>query len=423
MEQIKSFSSPLKRIKVLDALRGFALLGVILMHMLQQFGIASLPQQKALPFPELDGIIQWIGSNIIMGRFINIFAFLFGLSFFIQMDRAEKKGIDFRKRFVWRMILLLALGLLIHSFYNVEIISVYAVFGLLMLPLYRAKNWVLMLLVAFLLLGGPRAIQSINHNITLKTEQADTKEQIINVQTPQDLPEHLKNPSFLNAVKHNYEERLLGKLKYQFGFVGRGYITFALFIIGLVIGRIRFFEKIDIQKRRNLVLFAGFMGATLFLIWIQNILPPFNLRIFFRPEGTYLTSSLLAVKVLDDSVMVLFSGTLTMGFLLLYQSQKFGKYLEVLSPYGRTGLTNYIMQGVIGSLIFSLWAFGSTFSNLGVSALFFFGILIYIVQGIISKYWLKYFLYGPLEWFWRSATYLEIQPFRKKQNYASNKNI
>ena len=78
-----------------------------------------------------------------MGRFINIFALLFGLSFFIQMDRAAKKGIDFRGRFVWRMIILMVLGILCHSFYNVEIISVYAFFGLLMIPLYKVKKWVL----------------------------------------------------------------------------------------------------------------------------------------------------------------------------------------------------------------------------------------------------------------------------------------
>ena len=142
----------ISRITVLDALRGFALLGVILIHMIQHFGIRSLPSENAaMSFPIIDEAVQWIGSNIIMGRFINIFAFLFGLSFFIQMDRAAKKGVDFRFRFIWRMILLLVMGLLVHSFFNLEIISIYAVFGILMLPLFRAKNWILLSIVVFLL--------------------------------------------------------------------------------------------------------------------------------------------------------------------------------------------------------------------------------------------------------------------------------
>src|SRR5690606_14924860 len=165
MAQTKSISSPLKRITVLDALRGFALLGVVLIHMLQNFGIYSIPTGQSEPlFPALDEAIQWIGKNIIMGRFINIFAFLFGLSFFIQMDSATKKGIDFRKRFVWRMFILLVIGVAAHSFYSLEILSVYAVFGLIMIPLYKVKNWVLVLLACLLLIGIPRIIQATISN-------------------------------------------------------------------------------------------------------------------------------------------------------------------------------------------------------------------------------------------------------------------
>jgi uncharacterized protein len=410
-----SLSAPLKRIKVLDALRGFALLGVILMHMIQHFGIRSLPSENSLfEFPVWDETIRWIGNNIIMGRFINIFAFLFGLSFFIQMDRAAKKGVDFRFRFVWRMILLLVMGLLTHSFFNLEIISLYAFFGLLMLPLYRVKNWILVTIVTFLLLGGPRIIRAVDHNSSVEIEQVDTTERANNARTPRPVPEHIANPSFLNSAKHNYEERLLGKLNYQFGYFGRGYVTFAVFIIGLIIGRIRFFEKLNEQKKRNSYLFIGFVLTTLLVIWIKTMLPPPNFSILFRPDGQYMPSSLLTVMAIQDLEMVLFSGALTLGFTLLYQTVKFGKYLEVLSPYGRTALTNYIMQGVIGALLFSPWALGSTFGNWGVTALFFLGILIYVVQIVCSKYWLKHFLYGPLEWLWRSGTYLKLQPFKKK---------
>jgi uncharacterized protein len=414
MNKNTSLSSPLKRITVLDALRGFALLGVILMHMIQHFGIRSLPSEnEILSSPVLDSAVQWIGNNIIMGRFINIFAFLFGLSFFIQMDRAAKKGVDFRFRFVWRMILLMVMGLVTHSFFNLEIISLYGFFGLLMLPLYRVKNWILLLIVAFLLLGGPRFIRAVNHNSSIELEQTDTTERVNNQQRPRTQPEHLANPSFLNSAKHNYEERLPGKLNYQFGYIGRGYITFALFIIGLIVGRLHFFEKLDERKKQNSYLFIGFVISTLLVIWLQSTLPPPNFSILFRPSGQYMPSSLLAVLTLQDLELVLFSGALTVGFVLLYQTLKFGKYLDILSPYGRTALTNYIMQGVIGAILFSPWALGSIFSNWGVASLFLLGIVIYVVQIVCSKYWLKQFLYGPLEWLWRSGTYLKWQPFKK----------
>src|SRR5690606_21084605 len=106
----------------------------------------------------------------VMGRFVNIFAFLFGMSLFIQIDKAAKKGIDFRGRFVWRMVLLMLFGLLCHSFYNVEIISVYALFGLLLLVLYRVKTGLLLVLFVVLILGAPRVIQVHFHNQQVAAE-------------------------------------------------------------------------------------------------------------------------------------------------------------------------------------------------------------------------------------------------------------
>jgi uncharacterized protein len=96
-----------------------------------------------------------------------------------------------------------------------------------------------------------------------------------------------------------------------------------------------------------------------------------------------------------------------MGFIILYQIKSIGKYLDIISPYGRMGLTNYQMQSIIGCILFSIWTFGSFFGRLGNTELFIVGLVVYILQIIFSRYWMKYFLYGPLEWFWRSATYLK----------------
>ncbi|MEJ5964114.1 DUF418 domain-containing protein [Pedobacter immunditicola] len=293
---IKSLSSLQKRITVLDALRGFALLGVILIHMLQHFGIRSLPSVQNDPrFPAIDEVIQWIGQNIIMGRFVNIFAFLFGLSFFIQMNSAAKKGIDFRKRFVWRMFLLFMLGLIAHSFYSLEIISVYAVFGLLMIPLYRVKNWILIMIAGLLLLGTPRIIQATINNKAIPVQTVNPVNNST-AQAPAVIPEHIADPSFFNSAKYNYEERFTGKLNYQFGMIGRGYLTFAMFILGLVVGRIRFFEELSTKKPRNLILFLGFGIATLSVQWIISMIPPVETRILFNPAGSYISPTLLAVK-------------------------------------------------------------------------------------------------------------------------------
>lgn len=416
MKQTTTITSPLSRVTVLDALRGFALLGVILMHMLQHYSIFTdfgIQEMKPL-FPISDEIIGWIGQNIISGKFINIFAFLFGLSFFIQMDRAGRKGIDFRKRFIWRMVILLAIGQIGNMFYSGEIISLYAIYGVLLVLLYNVRGWILMLIFSIILLGTPRILQ-ISYDKMVKNERTENKaqagaknnRQISRMSIPRE------EPSFVNSVKYNFTQGLERKLNYQFGLFGRGYLTFALFILGLVVGRTGFFEKINEAKRRNMFYFAGFVLVYVAVSLVISLIPPANLFALLR-SGEPLPWSLILMMSLNDIAAVAFSGALVMGFIMLYNTKWFGKYLDVLSPYGRMGLTNYEIQSVIGCFIFSMWSSGSFFGRLGVTELFVLGIILYIIQLLFSKFWLKHHFYGPLEWLWRSATYQKLQPYSRQ---------
>ena len=150
---------------------------------------------------------------------------------------------------------MLFIGLVGNIFYSGEIITLYAVFGALLVPLFRGKSWVLMTISLLLLLGTPRVIQ-VSYNTLVKTEQAEQKN-ATQTQAAKDAARDTK-PSFLNSAKHNFTAGLQGKLNYQFGLFGRGYITFALFLAGLVVGRIRFFEK-EQPVRKLLTLFIGFL--------------------------------------------------------------------------------------------------------------------------------------------------------------------
>lgn len=415
MEQNKTISAPQSRIHVLDALRGFALLGVILMHMQQHFGVYSgLPASEPL-FPTLDTAIQWLTQNVIMGKFINIFAFLFGLSFFIQMDRGARKGIDFRKRFIWRMVVLFAIGIVGNSFFSADILPIYAAFGVIMVLLFPLKNWILLVLALLLLIGTPRVI-STNYDRIVKTEQAGNGPQTSvsndssrNRTAPSGAA--VEKPSFFQSAESNLTTKFVRKLNYQFGLNGRGYITLALFILGLIVGRLRFFEGVETYKRRNVMLFAGFTLASI----VISLIPKQEVTFGMLLSGVELSPVMLASMALKDIESVLSSGALALGFIILCQVNSVGRYLNAIIPYGRTGLTNYVAQSISGGILFSMWGLGAIFGSWGVTEVFALGLVVYVMQAIISTYWLKYYLYGPLEWFWRSATYLKAQPFRKKQ--------
>lgn len=254
-------------------------------------------------------------------------------------------------------------------------------------------------------------MMQVSYNTLEKTEQTGSREEIRQREAAVNSAVAEK-PSFVNGVKHNFTRGLQGKLNYQFGLFGRGYITFALFVIGLLVGRLRFFEYVQ-PNRRIAFLFGIFVIAVALVSFAGGLFPNVNVRSLVNGEAENILSGLI-VMMLNDLKIVAFSGAVIMGFTLLYQNRNFGKYLDVFSPYGRMGLTNYEMQCVIGCLIFSMWAFGPLFESWGTTELFLLGIGIYILQLIFSTYWLKDYLYGPLEWFLRTAIYLKVQPFRKE---------
>lgn len=415
MEQNKTISAPQSRIHVLDALRGFALLGVILMHMLQHFGVFSGMPASEAHFPTLDAAIQWLSQHVIMGKFINIFAFLFGLSFFIQMDRGARKGIDFRKRFIWRMVILFAIGIVGNSFFTSDILPIYAAFGVIMVLLFPLKNWILIVITMLLLIGTPRII-STNYDRIVKTEQGKnnlqksvSNESNRNRAVPSTAV--AEKPSFFKSAETNLTTGFVRKLNYQFGLNGRGYITMALFIFGLIVGRLRFFEGVETYKKRNVLLFVGFILTSI----IISLIPQQEVTFRMLMSGVELSPAMLASMALKDIQSILFSGALALGFIILCQINSVGRYLNAIIPYGRMGLTNYVAQSIVGGVMFSMWGLGAIFGSWGTTELFALGLIVYIIQAIFSNYWLKYFLYGPLEWFWRSATYLKVQPFLKKQ--------
>lgn len=400
-------------------------MGVILIHMLQYFGYSTEIMLEETKFPGVDMMIQWFSGRVIAGRFINIFSFLFGLSFFIQMDRASKKGIDFRVRFLWRMFLLFVIGLIGSCFTYLDILTMYALFGVILVFLFPLKNWVLFLIVCLLLSGIP--FMSIIGFDNIKIEQtaavnqsslpeSSNSESVAsaplagNVTTP--------DSSFIETVKENLTSKTIGKLKFQFLLSSRGFVTLALFILGFIVGRIRFFEVVNARRKRNIILFAGFLLASIIIeLTGRQIRPesPINL-IEHIVTGVEIPLIAIITTTLSDFGSLLQSGVYALGFIILYQTRGIGKYLDMLSSYGRMGLTNYEVQGVVGAILFSMWGFGNIFGRWGSTQLFLFGLIIYAFQIIISNYWMKHFLYGPLEWLWRSGTYLRWQPIKKNRS-------
>ncbi|MFJ8517636.1 DUF418 domain-containing protein [Lysinibacillus xylanilyticus] len=122
-----------KRIDTLDYLRGFALLGIILVN---------IPALMWINPPEtsIDIAYNRFLTLFVEGKFFSIFSFLFGVGFYIFISRAVAKNNNANLLFIRRMIILLLIGLVHFYFQPGEALTVYAIFGLIALPFYKVRK-------------------------------------------------------------------------------------------------------------------------------------------------------------------------------------------------------------------------------------------------------------------------------------------
>ncbi len=398
------------RIQVVDALRGFSLAGIVLVHMVENY-IGSPPPAEAMAAVNqgiLDSIVDGFIFLFLRGKFFALFSFLFGLSFFIQMNKGAQNGKPFAFRFLWRLILLLLIGALHHLFYRGDILTIYALLGIFLIPFYKMKPKWILAIASLIFLGLGRYIIFIVYGseaLFTDFDMSANNPVIIHYFNV------IKSGSLTEVFTSNTLEGHLMKFDFQLGVFGRGYLTFGFFLLGLYVGKMRFFENYQNYKKQ---LFTGlYVSIGLFLL--TTVIMGFLFSISnqggqTRPNFETWTS-MLALTAYDLS-NIFMTFILIIGFLLIYKKINGERFLSKFVPYGRMALTNYVFQTIIGTAILYGWGLGYL-GELRNIYTFLIGIVIVLVQMIWSKWWLSRYNYGPLEWLWRSLTYFKMFPFKK----------
>ena len=186
-------------------------------------------------------------------------------------------------------------------------------------------------------------------------------------------------------------------------------MTPGLFLLGLYAGRKRFFEEIPTHVRiikkylQNAAwaLLGTVLGGLLFFVVANSI-----------TGGLSDDANMLAGLTIFDFFNTFLAAIYVAGFMLLFQKAKWNSRLMRFYDVGRMGLTTYLMQAFFGVLIFSTIGLG-LLGEVGAAISALMAIAIFVVQILFSKFWLKHFYYGPVEWLWRSLTNLKMQPLMK----------
>ncbi|QQC94315.1 DUF418 domain-containing protein [Mammaliicoccus sciuri] len=372
-----------QRIFSIDALRGFSLLGILLMNILT----FAYPYQIINPFEffqHQDGAWFKISSLFIIASFYPIFAFLFGYGLSIMYQNSLDKGLNYYPMITRRLLFLLLLGIIhgVFIFYG-DILSTYALLGLIAIIFVRLKPQYT--LVALSIGIGIFVLLYLLPMILLK--DVTQIESFVGLQELERVNNIISSADYVSIIGFN--------LKY-FGMnianailVGP-FSILPIMLFGIYAHQINWFNKIKQHKNLYMVIGVVVLILGLAIKMIQIVL-----------EGS-VTSQLMS-QMIGGPIVAL---SYIMFFVILCEDQTARKILTPLQSIGKLSLTTYISQSIICIIIF--YGVGLNFyGKLPVLNIYIIGIVIYFVQLIVSYLYLMKFKQGPLEKLWRKVTYLK----------------
>lgn len=378
------------RIEVVDALRGFALLGVL---------YANIPIGGNPPIVSAyDDLIHFLFNFLISKKFITIFSMLFGFGFFLQLSKAKEKGVNFNNYFLKRMGLLFLIGC-IHSFvlWNGDIIMSYAFGGvfLLLLRNWSVKKLIILAVVFNVLLTGVTFIGNsalgwavYDYDFAIITELGLTNSYL----------EYLRI-NWITAPWVNFLSDMPLTLCFTFGNM----------LIGMILGKINFFKTGEKLKplRRWFIILGVVLGIPASYFFHLIMTGNFDLDI-----------PLLWVPFVIIIGMLFQSLAYITLFVALFNT-KFGK--KILSGFkyvGKTALTNYLGQSVFYLVvIYHCTNIFQLYGKISEPETYLLATLFFIIQSITSYYWLQKWKQGPVEYLWKKMSYSSVKKTSSDETY------
>ena len=381
------------RIEVIDALRGFAILSIMLLHNIEHFDLYNFPDYLP-PFVKAMDSIIWDSMFLMFGgKSYAIFALLFGLTFYIQFNNRQKTGQDFSGRFIWRLFILLIFGVFNSVFFEGDILAFYAIIGVILVP-FRKLRTSIIFGIAITLMIQPLEWGKFFYILTTPDYVEPVK---LSNQYFARIGEYLTNGTFWDVAKGNLTNGRIAVVYWSLE-NGRFFQTASLFLFGMLLGRQHLFETSEkntsFWKRALIISAISFIPLYLLKRTIPDLI---DREVLHGPLSLVISSwSNFAFMVV-----------LAASFVLLYQKKVFNRFLKKLEPLGRMSLSNYVMQSMVGAFIYYGFGLG-LYQYTGASYSLAIGILLAVLQTAFSKWWLKHHNHGPLEYFWHKATWVKL---------------
>lgn len=375
----------------MDALRGFALFGILMVNITY---LASAYHGTGVEDPSFDGplseAVRWFVTVFFETKFFLLFSFLFGYSFTLQIDSAERRGVRFAPRFLRRLSGLFVIGVL-HAIvlFPGDILTLYAVLGVILLMLRKISPRVAIRIAGTLLVVAAVVYALIA--VAIAQAGGDGVMPPSTAIAAAEATEALRGGP--GSVIGAHLQELPGVIFVVLFFQAPS--ALAAFLLGLAAGRRR--ALVDIGARQSMLRRLQWIGFTVGplggMVYADATLN--------HPESAY---HLLAMGV-DVLTAPLLAAAYAATVIRLVHGSPAGFVAAVLAPAGRMSLTNYLGQSLVCALLFTGLGAGliGRIAPPGVALI---AVAVFALQTVASRWWMRRHAYGPLEWLLRAWTTL-----------------
>lgn len=394
-----------ERIASIDVLRGFALLGILIMN-IQSFSMIEAAYLNPTAYGDLSGLNRWVWtlSHIVANeKFISIFSMLFGAGIVLMTGRADAGGIRPGGLHTRRSIWLIVMGLL-HAYllWYGDILFTYGVCALIVFS--RRKLPPRKLIIAGLIIFSVAFLLFMFFGISLRFWPEESKAESMQNWLPSEEAISAELAAYRGAWLEQMRARIPAAVALQtlVFLVLEGWRVCGLMLIGMALFKMGVFSAE--RSKRFYVAMVGIgyaVGLPLAITGVEKNFAAgwaFEYSMFLGSQFNYWGSLFVALGHVGVVMLACSSGLL-------------GRLRRVLAALGRMALTNYLMQTVICITVFyghGLGLFGYVERKHQVLIVF----AVWAVQLFYSPIWLWHFKFGPAEWVWRSLTYGRRQPMR-----------
>lgn len=406
-----------ERVQVIDMLRGFALLGILLVNV-EFFGWPMQELMLGLPMDAgtLEYATAWFVAFFASSKFYSLFSFLFGLGFTVIMARAQARGAVGARLFARRLFILLIIGVIHGVFiWAGDILTVYALLGFLLLAMSNVKPRTLLVLSIVLLALNIVIISAITGLMSLAymtpegaammAKQAASQAELIDTAYQAAMVAYA-SPSWWEVTIQRWQDysRMLMYIPFMIPSV------FGMFLLGAWFGK----TGLLTEPQNHLPFFRKLM--------IAGLLIGVPCAAYFATAGIHLdmywpTGETLLPTVANGIAAPLLCLLYVSLFVLFLRNRR---WMAPLASMGRMALTNYLLQSIVWGTVFYGYGF-DLFGTVATPTLVLGAIIFWLLQIPISHWWLGRFRFGPAEWLWRSLTYGQWQAMRKlPENQAVN---